>query len=146
MNSLDDVNKEWAQDGKIDPTEAGLASLRIPELHHKYLKALGRFKLKHTAQLAKIKRLEKLKYEYYGGTLAHEDLKEQNWEPYNGPKLLKADLEFTVSHDSDIIEESLKLAYFKEIADTLNEIIRNINSRNFQIKNYIDYLKWSQGS
>ena len=34
--NLDDYYNAWAEDSKIDRTELGEESIRIPQLHHKY--------------------------------------------------------------------------------------------------------------
>ena len=36
--TLDQLMEEWRKDSPVDSTELGIASLKIPELHSKYLK------------------------------------------------------------------------------------------------------------
>ena len=38
MTALDDYFDLWAEDSKIDRTELGEESIKIPQLHHKYYK------------------------------------------------------------------------------------------------------------
>ena len=37
-DELDQMMEEWRLDATVDSTELGIASLKIPELHSKYLK------------------------------------------------------------------------------------------------------------
>ena len=36
--TIDEINDEWTKDSNIDRTELGEESLKIPQLHNKYLK------------------------------------------------------------------------------------------------------------
>ena len=38
MTALDEYFDLWAEDSKIDRTELGEESIKIPQLHHKYYK------------------------------------------------------------------------------------------------------------
>jgi hypothetical protein len=47
--------------------------------------------------------------------------------------------------DKDIIQSSVKIVNQKEKLAFLEEVIKNINQRNFQIKNAIDWKKFTNG-
>jgi len=78
------------------------------------------------------------------GTLADEDLVEQGWEP-NPLKILKADIQMYIDADDHVIALLQKKAIQQEKVDTLDQIIRNINTRGFQIKNAIDWARFTNG-
>ena len=75
---LDELSQEWIQDAKIDTTELGIASLKIPELHSKYLKIYFDERRKLKALEFQSKDLSLKKYEYYNGKLSQEELDELN--------------------------------------------------------------------
>lgn len=139
-----DINEMWSRDCKIDESDLIHESKRIPELHSKYYnlffkEALKVKKLKHD-----LKELERAKNEYYNGSMAEEDLKERGWKP-NPLKILRNDIDKYIQSDSDIITLSLKIAYHEERANYLENIVRQINSRNFIIKSMVDLLKFQHG-
>ena len=88
---LDDILSEWRKDAEIDRTELGEEALKIPQLHSKYYNIYSKERLQLRRLESELKVLQKLKYEYYGGTLDYEELKEQGWEP-NNLKILRADI------------------------------------------------------
>jgi len=140
----DDINEMWAKDAPIDETNLIGESKRIPTLHSKYYamyynEALRVKKLK--ADLAELKRD---KMEYYGGSMAEEDLKERGWKPFQ-LKVLRNDLDKYIVSDKDIIKLSLKIDYHTERANYLEDIIKTIHSRNFVIKSMIDVMKFQAG-
>jgi hypothetical protein len=142
--NIEEIEKQWEEDSKIDETSLLSESAKIPKLHSKYYKLYFRAAMKLQKLKAELLELEKLKIEYYNGTLAEEDLKERGWKP-NPLKILRTDINRYVEADKDIIELSLRIAYHSEIATYLENIIKQINNRNFIIKNMIDWLKFSNG-
>lgn len=140
----DDINELWSKDCKIDEANLLQESKKIPELHSKYYNMFFKEALKVKKFKSDLKELERAKTEYYNGTMAEEDLKERGWKP-NPLKILRNDLDKYIQSDQDIISLSLKIAYHEERANYLENIVRQINNRNFIIKNMIDLLKFQAG-
>lgn len=141
---IDDYEKMWAEDCKIDPTNLVGESARIPVLHSKYYKFYHRAAMKATKLRYDLKELERLKTEYYNGTISEDDLKKYNWKP-NPLKIMKAELPRYIESDKDVIELCLKIDYYSSVAKFLEDILRQIHQRNFVIKNEIDILKFQSG-
>jgi len=145
MSKLEDLEKLWSNDCKVDKSELDNEALRIPELHSKYYKLYIREKISLRSYEEDSKKLYKDKWEYYNGKLSQEELKEKGLEQFP-LKILRQDIEVYIQADKDIIENNLKLAIQKEKVDFLENIIKNINSRGFYIKSAIDFLRWTQGT
>lgn len=141
---IEELEKMWAEDSKIDEANLINESSRIPKLHAKYYKLLFRAHLKVTKLKSELKTLEKDKIEYYNGSMAQEDLKERGWTP-NPLKILRTDLDKYIQSDKHIIELSLKIDYYASIEKFLEDIVKQINNRNFILKNMIDFLKFTNG-
>lgn len=141
---LEQILDLWKKDCVLDRTELGEEALKIPSLHSKYynIYAQERLQLRKFEQDYKV--LSKLKYEYYTGTMDYEDLKEYGWNP-NPLKILRADVPQYIESDKDIVELTLKIAYQKEKVDLLDNIIRSLNSRGYNIKAAIDWEKFKVG-
>ena len=141
---LDELSQEWIQDAKIDTTELGIASLKIPELHSKYLKIYFDERRKLKALEFQSKDLSLKKYEYYNGKLSQEELDELNWEPF-AKRLMKNEVDMYLDSDKDIINNNVRIITQKEKLAFLEEVLKNVNQRNFQIKNAIEWKKFTQG-
>lgn len=136
--------EEWKKDAVVDSTELGLASLKIPELHSKYLKIYFEQRRKLKGLEFESKELCLKKYEYYNGRLSEEELTQLNWEPFL-KRLMKNEIDMYIDSDKQIIEKNMRIVMQKEKLDFLEEVIKNLNQRNFQIKNAIDWRKFTQG-
>ena len=137
---IEEIHALWSKDSKIDDLELDLESLRIPQLHSKYMKILNAenrvlYKMTYTQ-----KALERDKLEYYLGKMHEKDLEERGWEPPS-LKVLRADAPKYVDGDRDIIRHLIQIADQKEKVVLLRSIIESINSRSFIINNAI---KWKQ--
>lgn len=141
---LEQIFDEWERDSKVDRTELGYAALSIPKLHHKYFKIYSHERLLLKKLEQDMKRLKKLKWEYYTGVLDQETLNEYNWEPVL-LKILKQDVPTYIDSDNDIITLNLRIAVQQEKVDTLESIIKAIMSLGFQIKSAIDWEKFKTG-
>ena len=141
---LDELFELWKKDSEIDRTELGEASTNIPKLHYRYYKLFAQERLKLRKLEAEYKALYKDKWEYFQGNMSEEDLEANGWEP-NPLRILKSDLNTYIDSDTDIIKQTSKMDYQKEKINFLENIIRSINNRGFQIKNAIDWEKFKVG-
>ena len=142
--TLDQMMEEWRLDATVDSTELGIASLKIPELHSKYLRIYFDERRKLKALEFQSKDLSLKKYEYYNGKLSQEELDELNWEPFV-KRLMKNEVDMYLDSDKDIIQNNMRIINQKEKLAFLEEVIKNLNQRNFQIKNAIEWKKFTQG-
>ena len=142
--TLDQLMEEWRKDSSIDSTELAVESLKVPELHSKYLKIYFEERRKLKGLEFQSKELFLKKYEYYNGKLSQEELDELNWEPFM-KRLMKNEIDMYLESDKDIVQTNVRIVNQKEKLNFLEEVIKNINQRNFQIKNAIDWKKFTQG-
>lgn len=139
-----DIATLWAKDSVIDETNLVGESKKIPQLHSKYYNLFYKEVLRVKKLKADYKELERLKREYYDGSMAEEDLKEQGWKPFR-LKVLRNDVDKYIQSDKDIIKLSLTIDFHTANSNYLEDIIRTLHSRNFIIKNMIDMLKFQAG-
>lgn len=142
---LEDIENLWEQDCKIDPTELGKESLKIPELHNKYFKIFTQEKLLLKKLEQDYKFLYKQKFEYYMGIMDEGELRTNGWEP-NPLKILKQDLPVYMESDNDLVTITKKVELQREKINFLESIIKNIINRGFLIKNAIDWNKFQVGA
>ena len=134
----------WEQDSKMDKTELGDESLKIPLLHHKYYKLFVEEGLLLKKLEQDYKSMYKLKYEYYMGVLDQETLTEMNWEP-NSLKILKQDLSIYTDADQDLQRIQAKIDIQKQKLSFLESAIKAVSNRGYLIKNAIDWNRFKVG-
>ena len=143
--NIEQILDEWQQDATMDPTDIGKESLKTAKLHHKYLQMLIEERLVMKKVKSKHRRLYKEKWEYYLGLMSQEQLQERGWEPMM-LKVLKQDVDTYIEADEQMADLQLKLEYHEEKIEALESIIKTINNRGFQIKNFIDWERFKTGS
>lgn len=142
---LEEIYEMWSQDGSIDETNISGESASIPKLHNKYFQFYVQEGLRLKKLKADYKQLYKLKTEYYKGELDSEELKEYGWTP-QPLKILRQDIPTYLEADDDIVNHSLKIGLQEAIVEYLESIIRQINNRNFYLKNIIDWERFRTGA
>lgn len=143
MSKLDELLQLWATDSIIDRTEPGKALIEIPKLHSKYLNILSQHRLQAKDAEFKYNRMRKLKWEYYTGKLDDDDLKKHGWEPF--PFTLKSDISYYLESDEDINKYLASKLLHEEIVDVCNSILKELNARTFQLRDYIQWERFIQG-
>ena len=142
---LNDLQDMWIEDCKIDQTNLGRAAARVPELHAKYLKLLTTVRLQFRKADTDYLRLRKLKNRYYRGEMTREELTEQGWEQYLNNRPLRNEMDDFIQTDEDMIIMVDKTEYLKTVIYHLEQIIKSINSRTWDIKSSIDWAKFTNG-
>lgn len=142
--NVEQIVNEWNKDCKIDETELGAESSKIPQVHNKYIKIfmgerIALYKLK-----AESKKTRRTLLEYYLGELDQDEL-DQLGRPQFYKKLLKNEVDTYIESDDMMIESNLRLGMQEEKVSYLEAIIKIINNRGFQIKSAIDWAKFTTG-
>lgn len=138
---LPTIQEMWKKDSVIDQVMLDEASLKIPQLHQKYLVLLNEFNLLRKKKRQELKRMEHKKWLYYSGKAAPEEYED---EPFNH-KVMKSDVPAWVAVDEKVNAIEMKLEYYNEIVDTLQEILRQINQMSYNIKNAIQWRTFTNG-
>ena len=139
--NIDELYIEVERDIKIDDTELDLESIRTPQLHNKYLKIFTKHSLQYKKLQDDYKVLYREKWEYYTGKASPEVYAEKPFEL----KVLKADIGIYMEADKDLQQLGQRMAYTKQIVEYLERILKEINNRNWNIRNTIEWKKFLHG-
>ena len=139
--NIDELYIEVERDIKIDDTELDLESIRTPQLHNKYLKLFTKHSLQYKKLQDDFKVLYRVKWEYYTGKASPKVYEENPFEL----KVLKADIGIYMEADKDLQQLGQRMAYAKQIVEYLERILREINNRNWTIRNTIEWKKFLHG-
>ena len=141
--TLTEIQEKVRKDLKINDLELDIESLRIPSLHSKYLQLLTEHSLLLKKTQSELSVLKRNKWIYYTGKASEEIYKEKGDFPL---KLKTKDEERTfIEADEEIRELKGKVDYYETVVDYLQEIVKSIGNRSFQIKNAIEWRKFEAG-
>jgi hypothetical protein len=144
--SIDSLTEEWIKDSPIDELEPGRELIKTPQLHAKYLSILTHHNLICKKLTGDYNKLKRLKWEYYTGDLNNlEDLTKYGFEPMT-KKVLRADIPIYMDSDTDLNNLLMKRVLHQEIVDMCTSILKELNSRTWQLKSFIDYERFIGGS
>ena len=139
---LEKIQAMWEKDSHIDPDNLHDESLKIPQLHSKYYTLYNTITLlreKAREQYSKV-RLER--YNYYTGKATAEVYAE---EPFPYKVREKDAIQRHLDADDKMNKIDMKIKYYDVMLKFLEEIIRNISGRTYQIKNAIEWNKFQAG-
>jgi hypothetical protein len=141
--TLSEIQEQVRKDLKINDLELDIESLRIPSLHSKYLQLLTEHSLLLKKTQGEFAVLKRNKWIYYTGKASEDVYKEKGDFPL---KLKTKDDEKTfIEADEEVRELKGKVEYYETVVDYLQEIVRSISNRSFQIKNAIEWRKFEAG-
>jgi hypothetical protein len=142
--NMEKIMESWSIDCKYDETELARESLNTPVLHNKYYKILMGERAVLFRLKSKVKQTKRMLMEYYSGDLNDpETLNDINREVW-AKRVLKSDLDTYIDSDSEMIQELLKLALQEEKVDYLISIIDRIKQRGWEVRNAIEWNKFTQ--
>ena len=145
MITLNELQDMWVEDCKIDELNLGQESTKIPELHAKYLNMLSTFKLQLRKNKSNLLSLRRIKWKYYRGELTQQELNDFGWEQYLGNSPLNNQMNDFLDTDPDVIKLTDKVEYIDTCITLLEGVMRSLNSRSFDIRNAIEWTKFSNG-
>jgi hypothetical protein len=134
------IKEWWNEDSKMDMDQLHQEALKIPMLHAKYLNEHSLIR-----QIRITKEYEKkiLKFKLYNHFTGKELMAER-------PSALKKvtgseNIQMHIETDGDMIRINTQIDYLNMTIDYINEILKMIHNRSFQIKHAIDYQKFQSG-
>ena len=142
MIDLPTLQQMWEKDSKIDIDNLHTESLNIPVLHSKYYDIYNNLMLLRTKAEQQKKNVRHERYEYYSGK-ADPDVNIQN--PF--PKKIRDKETMTKYLDADerLSNVSMKIEYYNVMLRYIEEILKQITNRTYQIKNSIEFMRFSSG-
>ena len=142
MIDLPTLQQMWEKDSKIDIDNLHTESLNIPVLHSKYYDIYNNLMLLRTKAEQQKKNVRHERYEYYSGK-ADPDVYIQN--PF--PKKIRDKDTMTKYLDADerLSNVSMKIEYYNVMLRYIEEILKQISNRTYQIKNSIEFMRFSSG-
>ena len=140
--NLELIQKMWSQDCIIDRDNLHEESLKIPQLHAKYYELYNNIILLKAKAEQQRKNIRHERFEYYSGK-ADPEIYVEN--PF--PKKIrdKDTLQKYLDADEKLSEICLKIDYYETLINYLQDILKIIANRTYQIKNAVEFMKFQAG-
>ena len=142
MIDLPTLQGMWEKDSKIDIDNLHTESLNIPVLHAKYYDIYNNFMLLRKKAEQQKKNTRHERYEYYSGK-ADPDVYIK--DPF--PKKIrdKDTMNKYLDADERLSNVSMKIEYYDVMLRFIEEILKHITNRTYQIKNSIEFMRFTSG-
>ena len=141
--NIENLKAEVKKDLTIDKTDLASKSVRIPQIHNKYLNFLMNDRLTLSKLETDLIKLRHRKWLYYTGKMSHEELDELGWEPFD-LTVLKTDIDRFINADDEVITLQHKVALIREKVSYLDGVMKAINNLNWNIRSAIDWFKMTE--
>ncbi len=140
--NLEQFQEMWKKDSVIDGDLYCEESTKIPQLHMKYMEYHNTFSLMKKEREIEMRRLIREKWLYYKGKAPSKVYKDL---PFDLKLTTKEEINMFIESDDDICKLQYKIDYIEQLLSFLEGVLRQINNRNFQIKNAIEWEKFKNG-
>ena len=142
MIDLPTLQQMWEKDSKIDIDNLHTESLNIPVLHAKYYDIYNNFMLLRKKAEQQKKNTRHERYEYYSGKADPEVYVK---DPF--PKKIrdKDTMNKYLDADERLSNVSMKIEYYDVMLRYIEEILKQITNRTYQIKNSIEFMRFTSG-
>mgnify|MGYP000568542577 FL=1 len=141
--NLENLKAEVKKDLTIDKTDLASESIRIPQIHNKYLNFLMNDRLSLSKFDSDLVKLRHKKWLYYTGKMSQEELDDLGWDPFD-LTVLKTDIDKFVNADDDVILLQHKVVLLKEKVNYLEGVMKAINNLNWNIRSAIDWMRMTE--
>ncbi len=140
--TLEELQNKVEKDLKINDVELDLESLKTPQIFNKYLKEHTKFNLMLSRTIGEFNTIKKDKWEYYTGKASPEVYAQKPFDL----KILKPDVDKYIEADVEYQKLKQKVEYLQTIVDYLDRTLKQIGSRDWQIRNAIEWKKFTSGA
>ena len=142
MMNLDQIQEMWEKDSQIDPDNLHNESLKIPQLHSKYYTLYNTITLLRERAREQYNKVRLERYNYYTGKATAEVYAE---EPFPYKVREKDAIQRHLDADDKMNKVDMKIKYYDIMLKFLEEVIRAVSNRTYQIKNAIEWNKFQAG-
>ena len=143
MNKLSELQAEAKEDLIIiDDEDLHQQSYKNQIIKPKWLDYKSKYRMLMFQTKTQHKRLYREKWEYYGGKA---DAKVYAEKPFGGRISTQDKMKVYVESDDDVINLEAKIKYLDQMLYWLDQVMKQISNRGFQVKSAIEWEKFING-
>jgi hypothetical protein len=143
---LEELSEEYNGDRILDKDNLDLELLKIPSLTSKYLTILAHHRMITHSLEEKYRVMREKRAAYYRGEYCLEDLEKEGWDQYQGNKItMPSAVKEVLDNDSVLVPILLKREMNQVIIKNVEDIVKELNNRGYNIGRAIDHRKFFKG-
>ena len=132
----------WSKDAQIDQDNLHDEAAKIPSLHAKYFDLYNNIKLLRERSLTVDNKVRLERWNYYSGK---SDPEVYQAEPFPYKVREKDAIKRYMDADEKVQQSTLKIRYYDVMLTFLEDIIKQVGNRSYQLKNIIDWHNFRSG-
>ncbi len=132
----------WSKDAQIDQDNLHDEAAKIPSLHAKYFDLYNNIKLLRERSITVDNKIRLERWNYYSGK---SDPEVYQAEPFPYKVREKDALKRYMDADEKVQQSTLKIKYYDVMLTYLEDIIKQVGNRSYQLKNIIDWHNFRSG-
>jgi len=140
--TVEAIQSMWDKDSNMNQDELDSESLKIPQLHAKYYDLYNTILLMRKRDEQQYNNTLLERRNYYTGKATADIYAE---EPFPYKVRDKEDLKLYLEADQKLSKTKLKIEYYDTMLKYLEEILKQVSNRTYQIKNAIEWRRFSAG-
>ena len=149
-NKFEQLKTDWTEDSHVDfqfknksyTADLAQLALDIPYQHNKYLNHYTDISQIKTSLEFEIRKLVREKREYYGG---EADAKIYAEKPFGNSIKTSEKMKVYLESDDEIINLEAKIKFLDQMLYWLDQVMKQISNRGFQVKSAIEWEKFING-
>ena len=141
---IDILKEQWTKDSVLS-SDYHRESMKFTQLHSKYLNYFFDAKKDLTRMSKSLAKMRRIRFEYYTGTIEPGMLDKFSWEPFLR-KILKTEVNMYLDSDDVLSTMEVELQDQKDKIHFIEEVLKQIGQRNFQIKEAVSWQKFVSGN
>ena len=132
----------WSKDAQIDQDNLHDEAAKIPSLHAKYFDLYNNIKLLRERSITVDNKVRLERWNYYSGK---SDPEVYQAEPFPYKVREKDAIKRYMDADEKVQQSTLKIRYYDVMLTYLEDIIKQVGNRSYQLKNIIDWHNFRSG-
>tara|TARA_A100001388_G_scaffold20527_1_gene13484 strand:+ start:9974 stop:10399 length:426 start_codon:yes stop_codon:yes gene_type:complete len=140
--NLETIQSMWSKDAQIDQDNLHDEAAKIPSLHAKYFDLYNNIKLLRERSITVDNKIRLERWNYYSGK---SDPEVYQAEPFPFKVREKDALKRYMDADEKVQQSTLKIKYYDVMLTYLEDIIKQVGNRSYQLKNIIDWHNFRSG-
>jgi hypothetical protein len=139
--NLEAIQEMWAKDSVVDDVMLDNASMKIPQLHAKYITLHSEFTLLLKKAKQELNRTIHLRTLYYSGRGTPEMYEDTPFDH----KLIRSEVQSWVAVDESVNKVEMKVALYETTLNSLSEILKQVHQMSYNVKNMIEWRRFVNG-
>lgn len=140
--NLETIQSMWSKDAQIDQDNLHDEAAKIPSLHAKYFDLYNNIKLLRERSVTVDNKVRLERWNYYSGK---SDPEVYQAEPFPFKVREKDAIKRYMDADEKVQQSTLKIKYYDVMLTYLEDIIKQVGNRSYQLKNIIDWHNFRSG-